>query len=81
MSQLTGGLATYLEKTKQFSPNARLVLIYSAFTGLAFGVFRFLFNFYVLSLGDAYNEAFVGSLQTASSFASILMALPAAYLA
>ncbi|MCA9956595.1 MAG: MFS transporter [Anaerolineales bacterium] len=81
MSQPTGGLATYLEKTKQFSPNARLVLIYSAFTGLAFGVFRFLFNFYVLSLGDAYNEAFVGSLQTASSFASILMALPAAYLA
>lgn len=82
MSETTrGGLATYIEKTKQFSPNARLVLIYSAFTGLAFGVFRFLFNFYVLSLGDAYNEAFVGSLQTASSFASILMALPAAYLA
>lgn len=75
------GLATYLEKTKQFSPNARLVLINSAFTGLAFGVFRFLFNFYVLSLGDTYNEAFVGTLQTAASFASILMALPAAYLA
>lgn len=75
------GFATYLEKTKQFSQNARLVLIYSAFTGLTFGVFRFLFNFYVLSLGEGYNEAFVGSLQTASSFASILMALPAAYLA
>lgn len=81
MSQSTGGFATYIEKTKQFSKNARLVLTYSAFTGLAFGVFRFLFNFYVLSLGDAYDEAFVGSLQTASSFASILMALPAAYLA
>lgn len=82
MSQPTsGGFATYIEKTKQFSPNARLVLIYSAITGLAFGVFRFLFNFYVLSLGDPYNEAFIGSLQTASSFASILMALPAAYLA
>jgi MFS family permease len=76
-----GGFATYLERTRQFSPNARLVLFYSAFTGLAFGVFRFLFNFYVLSLGDAYNEAFIGSLQTASSFASILIALPAAYLA
>ena len=75
------GFATYIEKTKQFSPNARLVLLYSGFTGLAFGVFRFLFNFYVLSLGDSYNEAFVGSLQTASSFAAILMALPAAYLA
>ena len=82
MSQPTkNGFATYIEKSKAFSPNARLVLIYSAFTGLAFGVFRFLFNFYVLSLGDAYDEAFIGSLQTASSFASILMALPAAYLA
>jgi MFS family permease len=82
MSQPTsGGFATYIEKTKQFSPNARLVLLYSAITGLAFGVFRFLFNFYVLSLGDTYNEAFIGSLQTASSFASIAMALPAAYLA
>ncbi len=81
MSQPSGGFATYIEKTRQFSPNARLVLFYSAFTGLAFGVFRFLFNFYVLSLGDTYNEAFIGSLQTASSFASIAMALPAAYLA
>lgn len=76
-----GGFTNYIEKTKQFSRNARMVLLYSAFTGLAFGVFRFLFNFYVLSLGETYNEAFVGSLQTAASFASILMALPAAYLA
>lgn len=77
----TGGIALYLAKTKQFSANAKLVLLYSAFTGLAFGVFRFLFNFYVLSLGDRYNEAFIGTLQTASSFATIAMALPAAYLA
>jgi MFS family permease len=75
------GFALYLDKTRQFSRNAKLVLIYSAFTGLAFGVFRFLFNFYVLSLGEAYDEAFIGTLQTASSFATILMALPAAYIA
>lgn len=74
-------IAIYIEKTKSFSRNAKLVLIYSAFTGLAFGVFRFLFNFYVLSLGDTYNESFIGTLQTATSFASILMALPAAYFA
>jgi len=75
------GLSLYFEKTRKFSQNAKLVLIYSAFTGLAFGVFRFLFNFYVLSLGKSYDEAFIGTLQTASSFATIFMALPAAYLA
>lgn len=77
----TTGIALYLQKTRQFSQNAKLVLIYSAFTGLAFGVFRFLFNFFVLSLGEGYNEAFIGTLQTAASFATILMALPAAYIA
>lgn len=75
------GIGLYLEKTGKFARNAKLVLTYSAFTGLAFGVFRFLFNFYVLSLGESYNEAFIGTLQTAASFASIAMALPAAYIA
>lgn len=74
-------LSLYFEKTRQFTRNAKLVLLYSAFTGLAFGVFRFLFNFYVLSLGPQYDEAFIGTLQTAASFASIAMALPAAYIA
>jgi len=79
--KLPAAFTLYLRKTAQFSRNARLVLIYSAFTGLAFGVFRFLFNFYVLSLGPEYDEAFIGTLQTVSSFASIAMALPAAYIA
>jgi len=77
----TSGIALYIEKTKQFSRNAKLVLLHSALTGFAFGVFRFLFNFYVLSLGEGYDEAFIGTLQTAASFATIAMALPAAYLA
>lgn len=75
------GIALYIQKTRKFSQNAKLVLIYSAFTGLAFGVFRFLFNFFVLSLGEEYNETFIGTLQTVASFATILMALPAAYIA
>jgi MFS family permease len=74
-------VSLYLRKTAQFSRNARLALVYSAITGLAFGVFRFLFNFYVLSLGPEYDEAFIGTLQTVSSFASIAMALPAVYIA
>jgi len=81
MEENRSGIALYLEKTKQFTRNSKLVLFYSAITGLAFGVFRFLFNFYVLSLGSQYNETFIGTLQTASSFATIAMALPAAYLA
>ncbi len=79
MSRTLIGFSQYLNKTQKFSYNARQVMWHSAFIGLAFGVFRFLFNFYVLSLG--YDEAFIGTLQTATSFANILMALPAAYLA
>lgn len=43
------------------------------------GVFRLLFNFYVLSLG--YNEALLGSLITISSLTALLAALPMGYLA
>lgn len=75
------GLALYLDKTKQFSANAKLVLVHSFMTGLAFGVFRLLFNFYVLSLGEQYDEAFIGTLQTVASLAAIVVALPAAYIA
>ena len=74
------GLRLYAEKLKRFTPNARLILTYSALTGLAFGVFRLLFNFYVLSLGG-YDERFLGLLTSARSVTSLLMALPAAYLA
>jgi MFS family permease len=81
MREKQNNISLYFEKTNQFSSNAKLVLLHSAFAGLAFGVFRFLFNFYVLSLGPDYDEAFIGTLQTATSFASIAMALPAAYIA
>lgn len=73
-------LKAYAAKIRLFSPNARIVLVYGALTGLAFGVFRLLFNFYVLSLGG-YDEVFLGSLTSISSAASLLMALPAAYIA
>ena len=81
MLRQDSGVSLYLEKTKQFSRNAKLVLLHSALAGFSFGVFRFLFNFYVLSLGEGYDEAFIGTLQTVASFATIAMALPAAYLA
>jgi len=75
------GIAAYREKLRLFSANARLILLVSFVTGLAMGGWRLLFNFYALSLGEQYNESFLGTLQTLQSLAAILMALPVAYLA
>lgn len=62
-----------------FKPNARLYLINVIITGAVMGVFRLLFNFFVLSLG--FNEALLGNLITTSSFVALLAALPMGYLA
>lgn len=62
-----------------FSPNARLYLWNVIITGAVMGVFRLLFNFYVLSLG--YDEALLGNLITASSLVALIAALPMGYLA
>jgi MFS family permease len=62
-----------------FRLNARLYLINVIITGAAMGVFRLLFNFYVLSLG--YDEALLGTLVTVNSLTALLVALPMGYLA
>ena len=62
-----------------FSPNARLYLVYVILAGSAMGVFRLLFNFFVLSLG--FDESLLGNLVTTSSFTALLVALPMGYLA
>ncbi len=71
------GLQAYAGKVRLFRRNARLYLLVTIINGLAYGVFRLLFNFYVLSLG--YDEALLGQLLTASSLVSLLSALPAGY--
>lgn len=81
MDSFLRGIAAYREKLRLFSANARLILLVSFVTGLAMGGWRLLFNFYALSLGEQYNESFLGTLQTLQSLAAILMALPVAYLA
>src|SRR5690606_8095329 len=63
------------------SRNVWLVMLYGIAGGLTFGVFLFTFNFYVLSLGPQFDEAFLGTLQSAASFATIAMAIPAAWIA
>jgi MFS family permease len=69
----------YAARVGAFKPNARLYLLSVIIYGAAMGVFRLLFNFYVLSLG--YDEALLGKLVTVSSLTALLAALPCGYLA
>lgn len=73
--------ADYRAKIALFSRDVWMVLLYGMGMGLTFGVVMFIFNFYVLSLGPAFDEGFLGTLQSAASFATIAMALPAAWIA
>ena len=76
---ISGTTVTYISRVRSFQPNARLFLINVLVTGAAMGIFRLLFNFYVLSLG--YDEALLGRLVTASSLSALIFALPMGYLA
>jgi MFS family permease len=69
----------YAVRVRLFRPNARLYLVNVIISGISMGVFRLLFNFYVLSLG--FDEALLGRLVTTGSLTSLLVALPAGYLA
>jgi MFS family permease len=73
------GLRGYAQNVRAFSRNASLYLISTVISSAAFGVFRLLFNFYVLSLG--YDEALVGNLVTTSSLTALIAAVPMGYLA
>jgi MFS family permease len=69
----------YGEHLVAFRPNARLYLIYAIIAGVAMGIYRLIFNFYILSLG--YDEKLLGNLVTTSSLTALLVALPMGYLA
>jgi MFS family permease len=76
---LADALNVYARRVGAFRPNARLYLANVIVTGASMGVFRLLFNFYVLSLG--YDEALLGQLITIGNLTALLVALPAGYLA
>jgi MFS family permease len=71
------GLAEYARKVRLLQGNARLYLASIILFGLGFGVYRLLFNFYILSLG--YSEGFLGTLISVNSMAALGSALPAAF--
>jgi MFS family permease len=72
-------ISTYLTRLRQFSPNARLLLVSVVLTGASLGVYRLLFNFYALSLG--IDESIIGNFITVNSMTALILALPMGYLA
>jgi MFS family permease len=71
-------LQEYISKVRSFKPNARFYLISVLLAGMTMGVFRLLFNFFVLSLG--YNEDLLGNLITTANTTALILALPMGYL-
>jgi MFS family permease len=78
-SPAASAVRDYAERVRAFTPNARLFLLNVIITGGALGVYRLLFNFYVLSMG--FDEALLGSLITTTNLAALAAALPMGYLA
>ena len=76
---MTGVLTTYWKRVSLFSPNARLFLVSIILTGAALGIYRLLFNFYVLSLD--MDASVAGQLTSATSMTALVLALPMGYLA
>jgi MFS family permease len=72
-------LKTYWMRVSKFSPNARLYLMSTILTGAALGVYRLLFNFYILSLDMDANMA--GQLTSVNSMTALVLAVPMGYLA
>ncbi len=79
LAGLYRNIKDYGDHLMAFRPNARLYLLYAIVAGIAIGVFRLLFNFYVLSLG--FDEKLLGNLVTTGSMTALIVALPMGYLA
>ena len=63
-------LQEYISKVRAFKPNPRYYLVSVILAGMTMGVFRLLFNFFVLSLG--YNEDVLGNLITVSNTTALI---------
>jgi MFS family permease len=71
-------LKDYIYHLRLFSPNARRFLVGSFFMGFGFSVFWLLLNLYLKQVG--FEEGRIGSIISASSVGTVLMAVPAAIL-
>ncbi len=68
----------YLRQIQGFSRNARLYLLAAFIRGVQFGVFRLIFNLYIVSLG--YRQDFLGLLRALDPLVMLLASLPAGVL-
>lgn len=79
LARVARGIKDYSEHLLAFRPNARLYLTYGIIAGIALGILRLLFNFYILSLG--FDEKLLGNLVTTGNLTALIVALPMGYLA
>jgi MFS family permease len=79
IASIRRNIKDYGDHLGAFRPNARLYLAYAIIAGVAIGIYRLLFNFYILSLG--FDEKMLGNLVTTSSITALIFALPMGYLA
>ena len=77
-SKILRVMREYAYRVRLFRPNARWYLLSVVVTGAAMGVYRLLFNFYILSLG--HDEALLGQLITTNQLTALILALPMGYL-
>jgi len=68
----------YLRQIQGFSSNARLYLLAACIRGVQFGIFRLIFNLYIVSLG--YRQDFLGLLCALDPLVMLLASLPAGVL-
>lgn len=68
----------YLRQVRSFSRNARLYLLAAFTRGVQFGIFRLIFNLYIVSLG--YRQDFLGLLRALDPLVMLLVSLPAGVL-
>ena len=68
----------YLVNLHLFSRNARLFLVATFFWGMGFSGFMLLFNLYLKEIG--FPEGNIGNIISATTFGTVLMAIPASFL-
>lgn len=66
----------YFSRIKEFTPNARMFLTYVFLISLNLGVYKVIFNLYILRLG--YTEDFLGLILSLTSIATGVFSIPAA---
>lgn len=71
-------VSAYLNRVRQFTPNARRFLVFQFFLSVNTGIYGVLFNLYLMKLG--YTEDFLGILLSVVYLSAGLSALPVALL-